>query len=144
MKVSTNFKAFSLLIIAMPYAVGLQSAATAFLSSGFATQFTVAIIAFLVIISVISSSQDGIDAPKSLPGYSLFHVTPFFRKRYDFLNWGFHATGQNIFRLNLLRVRHYYFILDNGFQLKFLRRILLLSFLGRVPDKFSLQPRVWT
>jgi sterol 14-demethylase len=89
----------------MPYCVGLQSAATAFLSVGFATQFTVAVIAFLVIISITSACQEeGVDVPKSLPGYSLFHITPFFHKRYDFLNWGFHATGQNIFQLNLLRV----------------------------------------
>ncbi|KAF8814788.1 cytochrome P450 [Phlegmacium glaucopus] len=86
----------------MPYSVGLQSASTAFLSAGFATQFTLAVIAFLVIVSFTSASQ-GVDAPKSLPGYSIFHITPFFRKRYDFLNWGFHATGQNIFQLNLLR-----------------------------------------
>jgi hypothetical protein len=128
----------------MPYSVGLQSAATAFLSSGFATQFVVAVIAFLFIISVTSASQEGVDAPKSLPGYSLFHITPFFRKRYDFLNWGFHATGQNIFQLNLLRVRLHYFILGNSYQLIFLYRIPLLSCPERVHDRFSLQPRVWT
>lgn len=98
----------------MPYSVGLQSAATAFLSAGFATQFTVAVIVFLVIISVTSASQEGVDAPKSLPGYSLLHIAPFFRRRHDFLNWGFHATGQNIFQLNLLRVRLYYFILGDS------------------------------
>lgn len=100
-------------IIAMPYSVGLQLAATAFLSSGFAIQFAVAVVVFLVIISVTSASQEDVDAPKSLPGYSLFHITSFFRKRYDFLNWGFQATGQNIFQFNLLRVRLYYFILGN-------------------------------
>ena len=95
----------------MPYSVGLQSAATAFLAAGFATQFTVAVIVFLVIIFVTSAFQEeGVDAPKSLPGYSLFHIIPFFRKRYDFLNWGFHVTGQNIFQLKLLQVRPYYFI----------------------------------
>jgi hypothetical protein len=98
----------------MPYSVGLHSAATAFLSSGFAIQFTVAVVVFLVIISITSASQEeDVDAPKSLPGYSLFHITPFFRKRYDFLNWGFHATGQNIFQFNLLQVRLYYFIIGN-------------------------------
>ncbi|KAF8155617.1 cytochrome P450 [Crassisporium funariophilum] len=88
----------------MPYCVGLQSAASAFLSAGFAIQFTVAVIAFLVIISITSGLQkEGVDAPKFLPGYSLFHIIPFFRKRYDFVNWGFHATGQNIFQFQLLR-----------------------------------------
>ena len=127
----------------MPYSVGLQSAATAFLSSGFAIQLTVAVVVFLVIISVTSASQEVVDAPKSLPGYSLFHITPFFRKRYDFLNWGFHVTGQNIFQLNLLRVRLYYFILGNIDRFIFLRRTQLLLFLERVQDKSSLQPRAW-
>ena len=112
LKVSYLFNV-SPLPIPMPYSVGLQSAATAFLSSGFAIQFTVAVVIFLVIISVISVPQEVVDAPKSLPGYSLFHIAPFFRKRYDFLNWGFHATGQNIFQLNLLRVRLHYFILGS-------------------------------
>jgi hypothetical protein len=91
----------------MPYSVGMQLAATAFLSSGFAIQFAVAVLVFLVIISFIPASQEDVDAPKSLPGNSLFHITSFFRKRYDFLNWGFQATGQNIFQFNLLRVGLY-------------------------------------
>ncbi|PPQ80554.1 hypothetical protein CVT25_001588 [Psilocybe cyanescens] len=89
----------------MPYSIGLQSAAAAFLSAGFATQFTVAVIAFLVIVFVTSAWQnEGVDAPKYLPGYSIFHIIPFFRKRHDFLNWGFHIAGQNIFQFMLLRV----------------------------------------
>lgn len=89
----------------MPYSVGLQSAATAFLSAGFATQFTLAVIAFLAIVLITSSLQkEGPDAPKFLPGFSLFHIIPFFRQRYDFLNWGFQATGQNVFQFQLLKV----------------------------------------
>jgi sterol 14-demethylase len=89
----------------MPYSVGLQSAATAFLSAGFATQFTVAVIAFLAIILITSAlEKEGVDAPKFLPGYSLFHIIPFFRRRYDFLNEGFHTTGQNAFQFKLLGV----------------------------------------
>lgn len=89
----------------MPYSVGLQSAANAFLSAGFATQFTLAVIAFLGIVLITSVLQrEGPDSPKALPGCSLFHVIPFFRQRYDFLNWGFHATGQNTFQFQLLRV----------------------------------------
>ncbi|KJA23068.1 hypothetical protein HYPSUDRAFT_138141 [Hypholoma sublateritium FD-334 SS-4] len=88
----------------MPYSVGLQSAATAFLSAGFATQFTLAVIAFLAIVLITSSLQkEGPDAPKFLPGFSLFHIIPFFRQRYDFLNWGFQATGQNVFQFQLLK-----------------------------------------
>ena len=91
----------------MPYSVGLQLAAAAFLSSGFAIQFAIAAVVFLVIISVTSASHEDVDTPKSLPGYTLFHITSFFRKRYDFLNWGFQVTGQNIFQFNLLRVHFY-------------------------------------
>ena len=89
----------------MPYSVGLQSATTAFLSAGFATQFTVAVIAFLSIIFITSALQkESVDAPKFLPGYSIFHIVPFFRQRHDFLNWGFQATGQNVFQFKLLLV----------------------------------------
>ncbi|PPQ75591.1 hypothetical protein CVT24_010897 [Panaeolus cyanescens] len=88
----------------MPYSVGLESAAHAFLSAGFATQFTIAVITFLLIILITSALQkEGVDSPKYLPGHSLFHITPFFRRRYDFLNWGFQATAQNVFQFNLLR-----------------------------------------
>ncbi|TFK26590.1 cytochrome P450 [Coprinopsis marcescibilis] len=88
----------------MPYCLGLQTAANAFLSIGFATQFTLAIVLSLIIITISSSFQkDPTDAPAPLPGSSLLHIFPFFRRRFDFLNWGFHASGQNIFRFNLLR-----------------------------------------
>ncbi|RXW19171.1 hypothetical protein EST38_g6696 [Candolleomyces aberdarensis] len=88
----------------MPYCLGLQAAAEAFLSIGLATQFTLAVVAFLLIVTIVSAFQkDGVDSPTSLPGSSLFSIYPFFRRRYDFLNWGFHATGQSIFRFNLLR-----------------------------------------
>jgi hypothetical protein len=92
----------------MPMKVDLQSAAITFLSSEFAIKFTVAVVVFLVIISVTSASLEDADSPKSLPGYSFFHITSFFRKRYNFLNSGFQATGQNVFQFNLLRVRLYY------------------------------------
>lgn len=88
----------------MPYSVGLQSAGNAFLSAGFATQFTLAVIAFLAIVLITSALQrEGPDSPKALPGLSLFHIIPFFRQRHDFLNWGFHATGQNAFQFQLLK-----------------------------------------
>ncbi|KAG5643635.1 hypothetical protein DXG03_000561 [Asterophora parasitica] len=88
----------------MPYSVGLQSAADAFLSAGIATQFTFGVVIFLVIVLVTSSLQaDEADAPASLPCYSLSAILPFFTRRYDFLNWGFQATGQSIFQFQLLR-----------------------------------------
>lgn len=89
----------------MPYCLGLHSAARAFLSAGFATHFTVAVIIFLCIVFITSSLEgDEVDAPVSLPGNSLLAIFPFFRKRYDFIKWGFHATGQNAFQFQLLRV----------------------------------------
>ncbi|KAF7763505.1 hypothetical protein Agabi119p4_8042 [Agaricus bisporus var. burnettii] len=88
----------------MPYSIGLQSAANAFVSAGFAIQFTVAVITFFAIILITSSFQkDAPDAPDYLPGMSLFHIVPFYQRRFDFLNWGIHATGQSIFQFKLLR-----------------------------------------
>ncbi|KAG2008396.1 cytochrome P450 [Coprinopsis cinerea AmutBmut pab1-1] len=88
----------------MPYCLGLQAAGRAFLSIGLSTQFTLAIVLSLIIIILSSSFQkDPTDAPAPLPGSSLLHILPFFRRRFDFLNWGFHASGHNIFRFNLLR-----------------------------------------
>lgn len=88
----------------MPYAVGLQAAASALLHAGFPTQFTLAIVIFLLIMHVISCfEQEQPDAPKTLPGHSLSAIHPFFRRRFDFLNWGFHATGQSVFQFHLLR-----------------------------------------
>ena len=92
----------------MPYTIGLQSATAAFLSAGFATQFTIAVVAFLFIVIITSVfEEDTTGEPDYLPGFSLFHINAFFCKRYDLFNWGFHATGQNIFQLKLLRVRYY-------------------------------------
>jgi len=89
----------------MPYSVGLQSAANAFLSAGFATQFTISMITLLSILLIISAFQkDAADTPVSLPGFSLSHIIPFYKRRFDFLSWGIHATGQNLFQFKLLRV----------------------------------------
>ncbi|KIJ99908.1 hypothetical protein K443DRAFT_155252 [Laccaria amethystina LaAM-08-1] len=98
----------------MPYSLGLHSAARAFLSAGFATHFTVAVIIFLGIVLITSSLEgDEVDAPVSLPGNSLLAIFPFFRKRYDFIKWGFHATGQNAFQFHLLRVSSTTIIMSN-------------------------------
>ncbi|KAJ6588767.1 cytochrome P450 [Mycena capillaripes] len=87
----------------MPYIIGLHSAASAFLSAGFATQFTVAVVICLVIVLTTASLQeDGVEAPKSLPGLPFLSIVPFFRRRYDFLNWGFHVTGQSTFQFQLM------------------------------------------
>jgi hypothetical protein len=89
----------------MPYSVGLQAAAAALLGAGVPVIFTTAIIIFLLIVSIASSFQkDSVDTPASLPVQSLFAIMPFFRRRYDFLNWGFQASGHSIFQFNLLRV----------------------------------------
>lgn len=93
-------------LIAMPYCVGLESAANAFLAASFPTQLALAVAIFLaIVISLSALQQEPADAPTSLPCSSLFAITPFFRQRYNFLNWGFHATGQSVFKFNLLRVR---------------------------------------
>ncbi|KAJ7167321.1 cytochrome P450 [Mycena crocata] len=87
----------------MPYIIGLHSAASAFLAAGFATQFTIAVVICLVIVLVTPSLQeDGLEAPKSLPGLPCLSIIPFFRQRYDFLNWGFRVTGQSMFQFQLM------------------------------------------
>jgi len=92
-------------LISMPYSVGLESAANAFLSAGFPTQFTLAVVILLLILIYTSSlHKDAADIPTRLPCFSIFAIIPFFRKRYDFLNWAFHATGQSVFQFQLLRV----------------------------------------
>ena len=128
---------------AMPYSIGLQSAANGFLSAGFSTQFTLAVIAFLVIVYITSTLQkDSVDSPKSLPGNSLFHIIPFFRRRHDFLRWGFDVTGENIFQFNLLRVC--YPLVSHFFlRLTVISRIRSLWYPAKTQDKLFLQPRVW-
>ncbi|KIK68607.1 hypothetical protein GYMLUDRAFT_153403 [Collybiopsis luxurians FD-317 M1] len=88
----------------MPYSVGLQAAGAALASAGFPVIFTTAIIVILVIISFTSSFQkDAVDAPARLPINSLYAIFPFFRRRFDFLTWGFQVTGQSAFQFDLLR-----------------------------------------
>ena len=71
---------------------------------GLAAQFTLGLVVFLLILTLSSSFyKDVVNSPPSLPGSSLFAIWPFFRRRYDFLNWGFHAAGP-IFKFNLLQV----------------------------------------
>lgn len=90
----------------MPYSVGLQAASAAFLSAGFATQFTIAVVTLVVILLITSSLQkDKEDSPVRLPGYSLLAIYPFFRRRFDFFNASFRAAGQSVFQFQLLRVR---------------------------------------
>ncbi|TFK73496.1 cytochrome P450 [Pluteus cervinus] len=88
----------------MPYTVGLQTAAAAFLSAGLPIQFTFAIVSFLLIVFLLDAFQHDVpDTPKSLPRCSLLAIHPFFRKRFEFLNWGIYATGSTVFKFKLLR-----------------------------------------
>ncbi|KAG6811405.1 hypothetical protein H0H92_007598 [Tricholoma furcatifolium] len=88
----------------MPYSIGLQAAANAFLSAGFVTLFALGVLIFLAIALATSSLQaDEADVAPSLPCLSIFAIIPFFRRRYDFLNWGFQATGSSSFQFQLLR-----------------------------------------
>jgi hypothetical protein len=91
----------------MPYALGLQSAADAFLSAGFATHLTIAAVALFLILFISSAAaaqKDKDDAPVTLPGSSLLAIYSFFRQWYDFLNRGFRLTGQSVYQFQLLKV----------------------------------------
>ncbi|KAF8916504.1 cytochrome P450 [Mucidula mucida] len=91
----------------MPYSIGLQAANVALLSAGLATHIATAIVVLLLILIVASSCAEDPskkeDAPISLPGISLLAIVPFFRQRFDFINWGFQATGRSIYQFKLLR-----------------------------------------
>ncbi|KAJ7268560.1 cytochrome P450 [Mycena rebaudengoi] len=88
----------------MPYTIGLQSAASTFISAGFATHFTVAVVFLLgIIIATSPSYGHGPVVPTSLPGLSVFWINPFFHRRYDFLSRGFAVTGEAIFQFRLMR-----------------------------------------
>ncbi|KAL9710334.1 hypothetical protein Ac2012v2_006633 [Leucoagaricus gongylophorus] len=61
-------------------------------------------ITLLSILLIMSAFQkDAPDAPVSLPGLSLSHIIPFYKRRFDFLSWGIHATRQSVFQFKLLR-----------------------------------------
>ncbi|KAK7044593.1 cytochrome P450 [Favolaschia claudopus] len=87
----------------MPFIIGIPAAASAFLSAGLTTQISVAIVICLVIVLITASLPSEWDeAPRSLPGPSFLSIVPFFRQRHDFLNWGFHITGQSTFQFQLM------------------------------------------
>jgi hypothetical protein len=45
------------------------------------------------------------DTPPNLPRFPLFNTLSFFKRRHDFLAWGFRVTGQRLFQFRLLHVR---------------------------------------
>jgi hypothetical protein len=90
----------------MPYTIGLHAAVAALLHGGLLMQFSSAVV-ILLFIYVVATSRDSYkrtDAPVSLPGSSLFYIYPFFRRKFDFLNWGFRVTGEKAFQFKLLNV----------------------------------------
>lgn len=89
------------------YTVGLQSAADAFLLSSLKAQVALALFVLLILLCFgFGSQKDGaVDGtPVFLPGSHLLAITPFFRRRFEFLNDGFRKTGQTLFQFNMLRV----------------------------------------
>jgi hypothetical protein len=91
------------------YTVGLQSAADAFLLSSLKAQVALALLVlFILLFFGFGSQKDAYDAvdgaPVFLPGSHLLAITPFFRRRFEFLNDGFRKTGQSLFQFNMLRV----------------------------------------
>ncbi|KAJ7461879.1 cytochrome P450 [Mycena galericulata] len=96
----------------MPYIIGLHSAASAFLSAGFAIQFTVAVVICLVIVLL--------GVPKSLPGLQLLSIIPFFRQRPRFSQLGsifqFQLLGNTVIVLSGASARRAFFY-AKGFDL---------------------------
>ena len=92
------------------YAVGLQSAADAFLVSSFQAQFILALFILFILLLFGHGSKDELSSqtPVYLPGSHLLAIAPFFRRRFDFLNDGFRKTGEKLFQFNMLRVRAHF------------------------------------
>ncbi|KAI0035483.1 cytochrome P450 [Vararia minispora EC-137] len=81
--------------------VGLVVAAK--LLASFHTILFVGTAAVLYLVYRHLSDRDAVEGIATLPGFFIFNVIPFFRTRYDFLNWGFHVTGHSVFQFRLLR-----------------------------------------
>ncbi|KZT25713.1 cytochrome P450 [Neolentinus lepideus HHB14362 ss-1] len=88
------------------YPVGIPCLVDAFLSFSrplqLALSLAVIFIIFILYTSTFSATPRD-DEPAHLPEYSLFTIVPFFRQRFDFLNWGFRVTGESLFQFQLLR-----------------------------------------
>ncbi|KAI0052139.1 cytochrome P450 [Auriscalpium vulgare] len=54
-------------------------------------------------IALCDHFSDKTDAATAIPGPFILNLRPFFRTRFDFLNWGFKTTGQSLFQFRLLR-----------------------------------------
>lgn len=59
---------------------------------------------FILVRLVLDKYLERCDLPPSVPGLSVLSIGPFFRRRFEFLNWGFRITGQSAFRFRLLNV----------------------------------------
>ncbi|TFK49075.1 cytochrome P450 [Heliocybe sulcata] len=88
------------------YPVGIPCLLDAFLSSSCSLQLAIFLVAVFLVLALSTSvfaARPKDCEPAHLPEHSLFTIVPFFRKRYDFLNWGFRATGQSLFQFQLFR-----------------------------------------
>ena len=85
--------------------VCVTQVAAALLATSWPSQLCVAlIVVFLIIMRMRSMAKDS-HVPPSLPCSMMKTIPAFFHARFDFLNWGFHATGKSIYQFHLLTVR---------------------------------------
>ncbi|KAJ3491312.1 hypothetical protein NLI96_g817 [Meripilus lineatus] len=96
--------------------VGLLSLVQAFVAdpNEAAIKLSIALpsVAFLVFLWTRWQSKQQTDdegSPISLPESCLFTILPFFRSRFDFLNWGFKLSGQSIYQFRLLQVNNTFY-----------------------------------
>lgn len=102
---ASSYNSSAVSLLKMPFTAGLQVAASLFATAGFSIQFTVAVILLLLIVTVVNSYYEGApDEPKSLQGFTLLTIYPFFKERFTFLNWAISATDSTVFQFKLLRV----------------------------------------
>jgi hypothetical protein len=90
------------------YAVGINAAVAGMRSAGFLAQVAGTAVILLAVIVVVRSSlqKSSKDAPPSVPGHTLSHILPFFFRRFDFLTTGRSATGESVYKFNLLQVNY--------------------------------------
>lgn len=81
--------------------------------STFLPERTAAIVACMLPITVFAvwlfmtmTHEIEDDLPAILPEFPLWNISPFFRRRFDFLQRGHDLTGESIYQFKLLKVKH--------------------------------------
>lgn len=64
------------------------------------------VVMFVIWLLMISTRKIEDDLPATLPECPLWNISPFFRRRFDFLQRGHNLTGESIYQFKLLKVKY--------------------------------------